>query len=736
MNDLAQRFATIEMFAGLDAAELGKLAAAATTVEVAAGAILVHQDNAAHAMFVVLAGRLTATFVDASGHERPLAEMATGSIVGEIPLLTGGKRTATVRADEPSTVAMLSARAVADLFEARPALAGHVSEVVAHRLRLVQLTTHLAALFPDLPPAVVQELGRAVEWVSLEAEEILFRQGDDGDAAYLIVSGRVRVVLAEPDSGGERFIGEIAAGEMVGEEAILLDAPRSATVQAGRDTDLARIPRTVFASFVDRHPAVMLQMVRTLVDRKRDALRRSQRRAQARVSIALVGLDPDAIDAIEGPLLAELAKLGSVIALSAASVDAALCKPGIAQSRSADPAHIRLRQWLHEMEGAHHFVVYRADQDASAWTERAVRQSDHVVLCARADGDPSLRSIERPPHPSRAGRRLALLHPRETERPVGTARWFGAREVASVHHLRENDPTTFARLARHLTGRAVGLVLGGGGARGFAHLGVIRALEELGVPVDIVGGASIGGAVSMPTAQGQPAAQATATIKHYFHGLLDYTLPVVSLLAGRRITGVIQEFSGSWDIEDLWLTYYCVSSSMTTGRTVVHRRGNLARAARASVAIPGVLPPVVEGDELLVDGGVLNNLPLDVMREINPTGPVIAVHVVGHNGPRAKADFGLALSGWALMANRWLPWRRRVPAPSLITTILRSMFVGAEAKVATMLEAGLPDLYLNINASVVSLLEFDTVEKVAQLGYEAAREPIREWIAAGGLGNG
>jgi predicted acylesterase/phospholipase RssA len=319
---------------------------------------------------------------------------------------------------------------------------------------------------------------------------------------------------------------------------------------------------------------------------------------------------------------------------------------------------------------------------------------------------------------------------------VGTARWFGARDLASVHHLREDDSTTFARLARHLAGRAVGLVLGGGGARGFAHLGVIRALEELGVPVDIVGGASIGGAVSMPTAQGQSAAEATATIKHYFRSLLDYTLPVVSLLAGRRITGVIQEFSGSWDIEDLWLTYYCVSSSMTTARTVVHRRGNLARAARASVAIPGVLPPVVEGDELLVDGGVLNNLPLDVMREINPTGPVIAVHVVARNGPRAKSDFGLALSGWALMASRWLPWRRRVAAPSVVTTILRSMFVGAEAKVTTLLEAGLPDLYLNINASVVSLLEFDTVERVAQLGYDAAIEPIREWIAAGGLGSG
>jgi predicted acylesterase/phospholipase RssA/CRP-like cAMP-binding protein len=731
MDDLAQRLAAVEMFAGLAASELETLAATATIVEVAAGATLVDQGSEAHAMFVVLDGRLTATFVDGTGHEQPLTEMTAGSIVGEIPFVTGGRRTATVRASEPSTVATVGARAIAELLETSPAVVARVSEVVSRRLRLVQLMTHLTALFPDVPTAVLQELGGTVEWVSLAAGETLFRQGDVGDAAYLIVVGRVRVMAEDPESHGERVIGEIGSGEFVGDQAVLLDTPRSETVYAGRDTDLARIPRAIFARFVERHPDLMLRMMRSIVERARNPLRRIATRTRPRTSITLVGLDPDAIEAFERPLVAELEKLGSVIALSSASADAALCKPGIAQSGPPDPAHIRLRQWLHEMENAHHFVVYRADVHSTAWTEQAVRQSDHVVLCARASSDPSLRPIESVRHPVSAGRRLALLHARATERPVGTARWLGARDVESVHHLREDDPTTFARLARHLAGRAIGLVLGGGGARGFAHLGVIRALEELGVPVDVIGGASMGAAVAMPTAQGQRAAEATATLKHYFRGLLDYTLPVVSLLAGRRITGVIQEFSGSWDIEDLWLTYYCVSSSMTTARTVVHRRGNLARASRASVAIPGVLPPVVEGDELLVDGGVLNNLPLDVMREINPTGPVIAVHVVAQNGPRAKSDFGLALSGWSLMANRWLPWGRRVAAPSLVTTILRSMFVGAEAKVTTMLEAGLADLYLNINASIVGLLEFDTVEKVAQLGYEAALDPIREWLAAG-----
>jgi len=276
-------------------------------------------------------------------------------------------------------------------------------------------------------------------------------------------------------------------------------------------------------------------------------------------------------------------------------------------------------------------------------------------------------------------------------------------------------------------------VLGGGGARGFAHLGVMRALHELGVPVDMIGGASIGAAVSLPTVQGHSVDDAIATIERYFRSLLDYTFPMVSLLAGRRISEALVEFAGTWDVEDLWIPYFCVSTNITTAKTVVHRRGNLARAVRASVAIPGVLPPVPYGDDLLVDGGVLNNLPLDVMRQINPTGPVIAVHVVPRKGPRAREDYGLSLSGWSLAAKTVLPRRKGADAPSVGVTILRSMIVGAEEAVTKMLDDGLPDLYLNINASAVGLLEFETVRKVAQIGYEAALEPVRKWIDEGGI---
>jgi predicted acylesterase/phospholipase RssA len=463
-----------------------------------------------------------------------------------------------------------------------------------------------------------------------------------------------------------------------------------------------------------------------------------RRRPEARLSVALVALDedgeaPDFVDI----LVEHLARHGATLALTAQRIDELLGRAGIAESRPGTPGRIRLLQWLNETADSHRFVVLRADARHPHWTECAIRQSDHVVFFARAAGDPARRAIETQIRQLQEGppRRtsLVLWHDRGVERPSATARWLDQRQVESVYHVRSGDDASFARLARILAGRAVGVVFGGGGARGFAHLGVLRALDELGVPVDLIGGASIGATVSLPTAQGQAIDEATRTVERYFRSLKDYTLPFASLLAGRRISDALVEFAGSWDVEDLWIPYFCVSTNITTAGSVVHRRGNLARAVRASIAIPGVLPPVADGDDLLVDGGVLNNLPIDVMRRLNPTGPVIAVHVVSRKGPRAKADYGLSLSGWSVAFGKLVPRRRPMPAPSVATTILRSMVVGAELAVDAMLRDGLPDLYLNVNASAVGLLEFGTVRKVAGIGYEASIEPLRAWRDAGGM---
>ena len=235
------------------------------------------------------------------------------------------------------------------------------------------------------------------------------------------------------------------------------------------------------------------------------------------------------------------------------------------------------------------------------------------------------------------------------------------------------------RIARLIAGEPKGLVLSGGGARGFAHLGVLRALEEAKVPIDVVGGASIGAIIGAGYAAGWSISEMTQVYRSSFiaeNPLSDWTLPFVSLVGGRAVSRLLKEAYGRRDIEDLVLPYFCVSTNLTAGRSVVHRSGRVWKWLRASAAIPGVLPPVFQGGQVLVDGGVMNNLPVDVMRD-GLVADVIAVDIGADDAviaPGKLDEFELP-SIWKVMWD-WLTGTRR---PSLAKLMLGSGMVNSTA---------------------------------------------------------
>jgi predicted acylesterase/phospholipase RssA len=293
---------------------------------------------------------------------------------------------------------------------------------------------------------------------------------------------------------------------------------------------------------------------------------------------------------------------------------------------------------MHEADVGNDHVVLQTDREMTAWTRRALRQADRVVVVCSPNPDATEReliskifaTIDDAGH---VARMLAVLHPSTTDRPRGSAALLASTKADELVHVRSGSSSDVARLARLASGHGYGLVLSGGGARGFAHLGVLRALEEQGVPVDQVAGCSMGSVIAAGIALDLRGEELLAQVEQQFHRLLDYTLPIVSIVKGRRITGNIEATFGGWDIEDLWLPYYCVSTNLTKSRLEVHRRGSTAIAVRASVAIPGVLPPVPFDGDLLVDGGVLNNMPFEVMRDDSTIGTIIAVDVAPDLGP-------------------------------------------------------------------------------------------------------
>jgi predicted acylesterase/phospholipase RssA/CRP-like cAMP-binding protein len=730
---LADRLASVGLFQGLDDASRGALAAQLSLVDLTPGEILFRQGDGADSVFVVLDGRLAVHVGQDGESEQLLAELRAGDVVGEVALVAGGERSATVRVTEHSTLAELPVATLNDLLESFPEIAARLVDLVSRRLRRSQLVTQLSNLFDGLDTETLAEIEQEIEWVSLPAGAMLFQEGDTGDAAYLVVSGRVRVEVSDPE---DRLVDEIGSGDMVGELALVEDVPRKTTVFAARDTDLARLPRAAFEKLLERHPMAMLGVARTVFRRARAPAAQLRRQPGGALSIAVIPAGPGLdLEGFVADLDRALARHGATVRLDPGRVDSILHKPGIANSVSSEPAHIRLVQWLHEVEDRNRFVVYEADPTWTRWSERAIRQADYLLTVGHGLRVHPLGDTERQVAANRSSRHpkwgLAILHEPDVERPTGTSRWLRDRDVESVYHVRRGHGGDIERIARILSGQAVGVVFGGGGARGFAHLGVLRALEELGIPIDMVGGTSMGAPMASCPARGMNAEEALAEARVGYESILDYTLPLVSVMSGHGITGSIERSLGDWDIEDLWLPYYCVSTNITRAGPMVHRRGSLSRAVRASVAIPGVLPPVPEGDDLLVDGGVLNNLPVDVMREMNPNGPVIAVDVVPPQGPSAKQDYGLALSGWRIALARLLPWRKPLQAPSIGGTILRSMLVGADSARQRVLWAGLPDLYLNIRMGRVGMLDFTAVEPIQRIGYEQGLEALRKWAGNG-----
>jgi NTE family protein len=452
------------------------------------------------------------------------------------------------------------------------------------------------------------------------------------------------------------------------------------------------------------HPEAILRLARLTVLRLEERGVNHERRMTPR-TIAMIPQDAGVdLTAHAGRLVSALSRFGRVDLVTSQ------------RAGSHSP------QWFHEREAGNDFVVYAADVDDTPWSRLCLRQADVVLLAARANGGEAGWTGQQWQDGSMRRAELLLLH--ESGFVNGAAvRWNAALPGMPHHHMR--SPADYDRLVRLLTGRAIGVVLSGGGARGFAHLGVVRALREHGVPIDLVGGTSMGGILAAGVASDWSDAELVERFRRSFvdtNPLSDYTLPLVSLVSGRKVGLLLRRELGDIDIEDLPLPFFCVSSNLTTGRIAVHQHGPLWRWLRASVAIPGVLPPVLHGGEVYVDGGAMNNLPVDVMRA-KGRGPVIGVDVGTDRAFTTDIEATEAPSFWNLFHGR-IGGRRQ---PGILKILFRcSMVNSITAKLEHRTQS---DLLLTPPLESLDLLDWKSFERAIEIGYRDASERL----ANGGL---
>ena len=462
--------------------------------------------------------------------------------------------------------------------------------------------------------------------------------------------------------------------------------------------------------------------------------------APGTIAVAGAGSDPP-VRGLAADLVRALAAFGPTLHLTASVVDELLDTPAASNTPAEGAGNVRLAAWLSEQEQRHRVVVYEADRDATEWTRRCLRQADRVVFVGRAASDPApLNEVEAAFWPSGVATKsaLVLVHEPAVGRPSGTERWLEHRPVDSYYHLRGGVVLDIERLARHLLGRATSVVLSGGGARGFAHIGVLRALDEAGVPVDLVGGASQGAIIGALYALGHDHRSILDVVRRDFvdrgiQGLRDCTLPIVSLFNGRRAVQMVKTMFAETRIEDLWLSYFCVSSNLTRASCEVHRTGVLHKCLRASAGVPGFYPPFPFNGDLLVDGGVLNNLPVDVARELS-AGPVIAVDVAAPDDLTTRVGGFDSMSGWRLLAERLNPFASAPRLPNIAQILARAATLASIYHCESARRVA--DLYLQPPVERFGMLEWKALDDIAELGYRYAVEQIAGWqrgkSAAGG----
>lgn len=599
-------------------------------------------------------------------------------------------------------------------------------EPLLHRL--------LSSCFSGVDDHTLTLLRQRLEWVNVAGGETLIEQGAPGDALYLSVSGRLRAYRRD-EQGQPRMVREFSRGQIFGEMSLLTGEPRAASVVAIRESVLVRLSKEAFDELNTHNPLVSAAVTQQLIRR---LFRKQPPSLQERpVTLGLLPVSAQVdLAAFCQRLALPLQRFGRVHTVDARAMEAALQLRGASLDQEGPELTRLVSLVLDEIEANADFVVLVGDDHPSAWTRRCARHCDELLLVADAAQAPELHATERaflldrPPH-AEVAEILVLLHGPQRAPPGQVGRWLQRRPVADHVHVRLQGEQDFERLARLQSRTAVGLVFSGGGARGFAHLGVLKALDERGIPIDCVGGTSMGAVMAALVAADQPVAQVTDLARRAF--ALNPTsdinpLPVIAVIRGRRLqrvlTDAVQELLGAHaSVEEMWKSFFCVATNYTRAREDRLRSGPLLDALRASIAIPGALAPVVRDGDLLCDGGTLNNFPVDAIRMQRGVGAVIGVDLSSNK--LRKVEFEHMPSCWQLALDRLRPRsRRRYRLPSLTAYLMNVTNLYSQSRREES-RAGV-DLYFNPAMSRVGMLEWNRFDSIAQQGYEHAQEVLAQ----------
>ncbi|CAJ1410489.1 unnamed protein product [Effrenium voratum] len=707
LRECAPEEAFRQLFKGCGEKAAKELTHAETLTCEAGDLVFAPQTRAKHLM-ILLEGEVTVE-VQAGGPRPPVS---LGDALGELSILTDKPSPVHYRCVSRCKFAALSREVCMRLLEQCPR---------AFTLTLLHLIVGRTASW-------LHRVDACLDWLSVEGGSCLFRAGDEMCGFFMVLSGRL-VALDVPEKGAKRGTGLkvtdiLQRGRLCGElDDCLRRCPYSATLLASRDTELCRVSPTLLQLIAMDFPQAILHFSAYIGSRPSQVEDISSAKYKTTITVVPATENVD-ITRVCSELTTALSKLGTTMHISPSTH---LFFSPLLKGSAKTLDEFRLARLLAEMEERRRWLVYEAEPACGGkvtdWTKRCVRQADHILVAAEFNGqgrgDVPQTLNEQYVHttaPLYVTRELLLLHNgtikgkasglasmddwfvgsaahADTLKPGvsgfvrhhlfgagfgkcqrSTRHYLNCRPWARRwHHVRGEDLRDWARVARLLAGKAVGVCFGGGGARGNVHFGVIQAMQELDIPIDVVSGTSFGAlaaamyAISAPEPTSlRSVVKRVMTTQFSTRKLLwDLTFPRTANFTGAFLNSMLKDIFARRRCEDLLIPFSCTSTDIVQFKEKVHRDGPIWRVVRASMSLVGIAPPLPHQERrengkvtttLLVDGGYSNQYPIEVLRE-NGAGIVICVECCPDYSP-VCTDYGDAVWGGLVMLKRRLCCRR------------------------------------------------------------------------------
>ncbi|WP_373495934.1 patatin-like phospholipase family protein [Aquiflexum sp.] len=569
----------------------------------------------------------------------------------------------------------------------------------------------LSNLFGEMEESSLRQIFEAGKKIKLEAGEYLFKQGDSQNELYVVLSGRLRAI--NESKSGTVILGDIAEGEPVGEIALFTNEPRMAAVLAIRKSIVLEISKAEYHNAVAKNPEFASALTRFVINRMRRNILEQKVEAIPK-NIVIFQLQQDLnMDYWVSEIKSNLETMHIPTQI-------------LGGESKGEKNSKELPELLEQHKGVNLIVCSGQDSD---WTKQCLLYADLVILATYFYADSDLYEIEKAQklyenNILNRKKYLLLLHPENVDVPDNSAKWFKDRNIHLHIHARKNNNKDMRRLCRIITNQAVGLVLGGSGAKGYAHVGAVQALLEAGVEIDFVGGSSAGALYGIIMAFAdfqnkrieaicQQSAESDLGINNFF-------LTFFAKNSSQKIEEFSQKVFGNTALEDLWVNSYCVSTDMTNNEVKIHSTGKVWQQVRESFLSPGIFPPVVVDDQVYMDSAMADNIPIDPMYRY-PVKNIIAVSLSGSEPE--KVDFKNVPSVWEQVKGKFAK-KKRYDNPVITTVMVNSMTFNSRQR--EEINKSKVSLFFEINLRAVSLLDDSKWKRVVKKGHDQTKSYLNE----------